>query len=46
MKSKVALFLVLVLAVVVLMAVAWLAIQAPNCQNPPNSWAPCLELNR
>lgn len=46
MKSKVALFLVLVLTVVVLMGVAWLAIQAPNCQNPPNSWAPCLELNR
>ena len=46
MKSKVALFLVLVLAVVVLMGVAWLAIQAPNCEQPPNSWAPCIELDR
>ena len=46
MKSKVALFLVLVLAVVVLMGVAWLALQAPNCEQPPNSWAPCIEPNR
>lgn len=42
MRSKVLLFVTIVLCVIALMALAWWAVQLPSCEDPPNAWMPCL----